>query len=152
MKIENGFKFEKLSKSVMKKNISIVASKWNDDIVSPMIKESLSYMKEVGIKNINIVRVPGAWEIPYAALKSIHDGAEGIIAFGSIIKGETPHFQLIANTTADALMKLSRGNSIHIVNGTLATNNIEQAFDRASVEKRNKGKAITHSLLEIMEL
>ena len=50
MKIKNGFKFEKLSKSVMNKNICIVASKWNDDIVSPMIKESLSYMKEIGIK------------------------------------------------------------------------------------------------------
>ena len=121
MKIKNGFKFEKLSKSVMNKNICIVASKWNDDIVSPMIKESLSYMKEIGIKNINIVRVPGAWEIPYAALKSIHDGVEGIIAFGSIIKGETPHFELIANTTADALMKLSIENSIPIVNGILAT-------------------------------
>ena len=46
MKIENGFRFKKLSKSVMNKNIYIVASKWNDDIVSPMIKESLSYMKE----------------------------------------------------------------------------------------------------------
>ena len=152
MKIENGFKFEKLSKLVMKKNICIVASKWNDEIVSPMIQESLSYMEKVGIKNINIVRVPGAWEIPYASLKSINNGAKGIIAFGSIIKGETPHFELIANATADALMKLSIEKSIPIANGILATNNIEQAIERSSVEKLNKGKEITQSLLEIMEL
>ena len=152
MKIENGFKFEKLSKSVMKKNICIVASKWNDHIVSPMVQESLSYMEKLGLKNINIVRVPGAWEIPYASLKSIDNGAEGIIAFGSIIKGETPHFEIIANTTANALMKLSIEKSIPIANGILATNNIQQAIERSSVEKLNKGKEITQSLLEIMEL
>lgn len=152
MKNENGFEFLELSNLIKEKRIYIVASKWNNAIVSEMVNESLSFMNDLGIKNIEVIRVPGAWEIPYASLKAIDNGANGIITFGAIVKGETPHFEIISNTSSQAIMNLSLNRGVPIANGILATNNLDQAIERSSVHKLNKGREVTQSLLEMLEI
>ena len=75
-----------------------------------------------------------------------------MIAFGAIIKGETPHFDIISKTSSQALMDITLKTMIPVANGILATNNLDQAVDRASPSFLNKGKEITQSLLEMMEI
>ena len=153
MKIQNGFEYDDLkNSSISKKNIFIVASKWNNEIVSMMIGESVKYLESLGVANVEVLRVPGAWEIPFGSLKAIERGADGIIAFGAIIKGETPHFDIISKTSSQALMDITLKTMIPVANGILATNNLDQAVDRASPSFLNKGKEVTQSLLEMMEI
>ena len=76
MKIQNGFEYDDLkNSSISKKNIFIVASKWNNEIVSMMISESVKYLESLGVANVKVLRVPGAWEIPFGSLKAIERGA-----------------------------------------------------------------------------
>ena len=153
MKTQDGFQYNDLTNSLItNKNITIVASKWNDEIVSKMINESLKHLGGLNVSNVEVLRVPGAWEIPFGCLKAIERGADGIIAFGAIIKGETPHFDIISNTSSQALMDITLKNMVPIANGILATNNLEQSEERASPSCLNKGKEITQSLLEMMEI
>ena len=153
MKMQDGFQYNDLTNSLItNKNITIVASKWNDEIVSKMINESLKHLGGLNVSNVEVLRVPGAWEIPFGCLKAIERGADGIIAFGAIIKGETPHFDIISNTSSQALMDITLKNMVPIANGILATNNLEQSEERASPSCLNKGKEITQSLLEMMEI
>ena len=153
MKKQDGFLYNDLTNSLItNKNITIVASKWNDEIVSKMINESLKHLGGLNVSNVEVLRVPGAWEIPFGCLKAIERGADGIIAFGAIIKGETPHFDIISNTSSQALMDITLKSMVPIANGILATNNLEQAEERASPSCLNKGKEITQSLLEMMEI
>ena len=153
MKMQDGFQYNDLTNSLItNKNITIVASKWNDEIVSKMINESLKHLDGLNVSNVEVLRVPGAWEIPFGCLKAIERGADGIIAFGAIIKGETPHFDIISNISSQALMDITLKSMVPIANGILATNNLEQAEERASPTCLNKGKEITQSLLEMMEI
>jgi len=153
MKTQDGFQYGDITNSLIgNKNISIVASKWNDGIVTKMVNESLKHLGSLNVTNVEVLRVPGAWEIPFGCLKAIERGADGIIAFGAIIKGETPHFDIISNTSSQALMDITLKSMVPIANGILATNNLEQAEERASPTCLNKGKEITQSLLEMMEI
>ena len=115
MKMQDGFQYNDLTNSLItNKNITIVASKWNDEIVSKMINESLKHLDGLNVSNVEVLRVPGAWEIPFGCLKAIERGADGIIAFGAIIKGETPHFDIISNTSSQALMDITLKNMVPI--------------------------------------
>ena len=142
-------KLDNLDKS---KLIYIVYSKWNSLLVNEMVDESKSTLDQYGFSNINLLQVPGAWEIPFGCLKAIEQGAQGIITFGVVIKGETPHFEIISNTASEAIMDLSLQKNIPLVNGIIATNTHEQAKKRASKKELNKGKEITQSLIEIIDL
>ena len=142
-------KLDNLDKS---KLIYIVYSKWNSLLVNEMVDESKSTLDQHGFSNINLLQVPGAWEIPFGCLKAIEQGAQGIITFGVVIKGETPHFEIISNTASKAIMDLSLQKNIPLVNGIIATNTHEQAKKRASKKELNKGKEITQSLIEIIDL
>ena len=85
-------------------------------------------------------------------MKAIEQGAKGIITFGVIIKGETPHFEIISNTSSQAIMDLSLKKNIPLVNGIISANTYDQAQTRASTNGLNKGKEITQSLIEILDL
>lgn len=152
MNKEYSFDNTKLYNLDKSKLIYIVYSKWNSLLVNEMVDESKSTLDQYGFSNINLLQVPGAWEIPFGCLKAIEQGAQGIITFGVVIKGETPHFEIISNTASKAIMDLSLQKNIPLVNGIIATNTHEQAKKRASKKELNKGKEITQSLIEIIDL
>ena len=85
-------------------------------------------------------------------MKAIEQGAKAIITFGVIIKGETPHFEIISNTSSQAIMDLSLQKNVPLVNGIIAANTYDQAQKRASTNELNKGREITQSLIEIIDL
>ena len=145
---KNGFTYSSRKIDVNKK-ITIVASKWNAELVDELLESGKAHLEELGFTNIKIVHVPGAWELVHAAQKELAD-ADGVIAYGVVIRGETTHYELISESTAQGLMQVSVIEKKPIGFGLIATENLSQAKERTSASKLNKGKEIAQSLVEML--
>ena len=143
-----GFTYSSRKIDVNKK-ITIVASKWNAELVDELLESGKAHLEELGFTSINIVHVPGAWELVHAAQKELAD-ADGVIAYGVVIRGETTHYELISESTAQGLMQVSVNEKKPIGFGLIAVEDISQAKERTSTSKLNKGKEIAQSLVEML--
>ena len=126
----------------MKKKVLIVASDYYKDISKALLKSTKKYLnKKI---SINIIKVPGVFEIPVIISKNIKK-FDGFIAIGCVIKGKTAHFDLISRSVIDAIMNLSINNKKPIGNCILTCFNYKQALDR-----KNKGKEAALALNSIL--
>ncbi len=142
----------KLTKLNQNLKIAIIKSSYHNELTEKLEKSSRKYLEKSGVlkENIKTFVVPGSWEIPLMVQKLISlESFNGIIAFGVIIKGETYHFELIANEVARALMTLSLNSNIPIAFEVLATFNLEQAKERTS-GKFNKGVEAAATILTMI--
>lgn len=138
------------SKTNSRLKIAIVKSNYYPDVTGRLEKACKDYLLASGVKknNISTFTVPGSWEIPLAVKKVASSKKfNGIITFGVILKGETYHFEMIANECARTLMAISLESNIPITLEILAVYNLEQARKR-STEKYNKGIEAAQTLLE----
>ena len=113
--------------------IGIVVSRFNNDITEEMSSLCLDRLLQIGIKqtNIEITNVPGSFEIPFAVKSLIHSRKlDSIIALGALIKGETIHFETIANAVSLSLINISTETLTPIIFGILTTENKKQAIER----------------------
>ena len=147
---KDGFTFSTDKVNVSKK-ISLVAAKWNAELVQELVKSGTAHLEALGLTNLKIVYVPGAWELVHAAQKELAH-ADGVIAFGVVIRGETTHYELISETVTQGLMDLMIKNDKPVIMGLLASENEEQALKRANPDQLNKGKEFAQSALEILAL
>ncbi len=145
---KDGFSYSSKQVDVNKK-ITIVASKWNAELVDELLDSGKAHLEELGFTNIKTVHVPGAWELVHAAQKELTD-ADGVIAYGVVIRGETTHYELISESTAHGLMQVSVNANKPIGFGLIATENLSQARERTDASKLNKGKEIAQSLVEML--
>ena len=145
---QEGFPFSTDKVNVDKK-ITIVASKWNSELVQELVKSGTSHLEMLGVTNFKTVYVPGAWELVNAAQKELAH-ADGIIAYGVVIRGETTHYELISESVAQGLMQISIDAAKPIAFGLIASENLQQAKDRVSPSKLNKGREIAQSLVEML--
>ena len=145
---QDGFLFSSNEIDVSKK-ITIVASKWNAELVDELLESGKAHLEELGFTDIKIVNVPGAWELVHAAQKELAD-ADGVIAYGVVIRGETIHYELISESTAQGLMQVSVNEKKPIGFGLIAAENLSQAKERTNASKLNKGKEIAQSLVEML--
>ncbi len=145
---KDGFSYSSKQVDVNKK-ITIVASKWNAELVDELLDSGKAHLEELGFTNIKTVHVPGAWELVHAAQKELTD-ADGVIAYGVVIRGETTHYELISESTAHGLMQVSVNANKPIGFGLIATENLSQAQERTDASKLNKGKEIAQSLVEML--
>jgi len=145
---KDGFSYSSKQVDVNKK-ITIVASKWNAELVDELLDSGKAHLEELGFTNIKTVHVPGAWELVHAAQKELTD-ADGVIAYGVVIRGETTHYELISESTAHGLMQVSVNADKPIGFGLIATENLSQARERTDASKLNKGKEIAQSLVEML--
>ena len=113
----------------MKKKILIVVADYYKDISKELINSALIKLKK--FKNIQIIKVPGVFEIPVTIAKKINK-FDGVIALGCVIKGETPHFDFISKSTTDAIMLISIQSKKPVGNGILTCLNKKQALKRGS--------------------
>lgn len=133
--------------------IAIVTSLYHEEITRKMEKSCADFLIQAGVneKNIDYFYVPGSWEIPLvvqrvAQSKKYH----GIVTFVVIIKGETYHFEMIANQCSQALMQISLAENTPVVFEVLATYGLAQAEKRASGE-HNKGIEAAQALLKMLD-
>ena len=103
--------------------------------------------------NITVSHVPGALEIPLAVQTFASSGEyDAVIALGAVIRGSTPHFDIVANESARALSSLALAYSIPVMNAILTTDTIEQAVERAGTKAGNKGAEAALGALEMISL
>jgi 6,7-dimethyl-8-ribityllumazine synthase len=135
--------------------VAIVLSLFNEFIGQKLLDGALKSLKEnkVNENNIDIVKVPGAFEIPLTAdkLASLKK-YDTILCLGAVIRGETPHFDFVAEAASTGILQVSLKYGLPIAFGVLTTNNIEQAVERAGGKHGNKGYDIAITALEMADL
>ena len=135
--------------------VAIVLSLFNEFIGQKLLDGALKSLKEnkVNENNIDIVKVPGAFEIPLAAekLASLRK-YDTILCPGAVIRGETPHFDYVAEAASTGILQVSLKYGLPIAFGVLTTNNVEQAVERAGGKHGNKGYDIAITALEMADL
>ena len=123
-------------------SIIIVVSEFNQSIIENLLQGALdAFVNHGGIRSdIQIYRVPGAFEIPGVIVQiTRHQSPDAIVALGAVIRGETPHFDFIAGESARGIAEISRSLDIPVINGILTTDTTQQAVDRSQLGGRNKG-------------
>ena len=144
--------FSKTEINVEKKDYSnhrilIVSTSWNREIIDVMKEDAICELKGFNVNHIDIIEVPGAFELSQAAEKFI-SSYDAVLALGTIIKGETYHFEVLAHETARSLSQVSISNKKPVIFGVLTTDNELQAKQRAEV----KGSEYAKSLLMMIDL
>ena len=120
----------------------IVVAEWNPEITGALLQGAVSTLEKHGAlpENIHVKRVPGSFELIYRANQMTKRGEyDAIIILGSVIRGETPHFDYICQGVTYGIAKLNATNEIPIIYGLLTTENMEQAKDRSGGRLGNKG-------------
>jgi 6,7-dimethyl-8-ribityllumazine synthase len=134
---------------------AIVAARFNDYIVDSLIRGAVEALQRHGAseKQIELVRVPGAFEMPVAVRKLVaarrHDA---VIALAAVIRGATPHFQYVAGECASGLARIALETGVPIAFGVLTTDTIEQAIERAGTKSGNKGAEAAITAVEMANL
>ena len=128
----------------MKKKILIVVADYYKDIASSLINSAKLYLKNKSSLSINLIRVPGVFEIPVTISKNIKK-YDAFISLGCVIKGETPHFDFISKSTTNAIMNLSISSKKPIGNGIITCLNMKQAKARGK-----KGKEAAHAVFSVL--
>ena len=134
---------------------AIVASRFNDFIVDSLIKASLHCLHQHGAADadIEIVRVPGAFEMPVVVDKMASSRrVDGIIALGAVIRGGTPHFDFVAGEAIGGIAAAARQHGVPVGFGILTCDTIEQAIERAGTKAGNKGEEATLAVIEAVNL
>ena len=132
-----------------------VAARFNDYVVEALIRGAVDALKRhgAGEKQIEIVRVPGAFDIPIVARKlALSRRYEAIIALGAVIRGQTPHFDFVAGECASGLARIALETGVPIAFGVLTTDTMEQALDRAGGKAGNKGADAALAAIEMANL
>lgn len=133
----------------------IVISRFNEFISSKLLSGAIDALVRHGAKedNIEVAWVPGAFEIPMIAKKLTEKAKyDAIICLGTIIKGDTPHFDFVAAESAKGIAQLSISASIPVSFGILTTNDVEQAIERAGLKSGNKGFDAAVTSIEMANL
>ena len=138
-----------------KGRFAIVAGRFNGFVVEPLVAGACDALVRHGVKddNIELIRVPGAWEIPLAAQKAAASGKyAAVIALGAVIRGATPHFDYVASECAKGLAKAGMDTGVPVAFGVLTTDSIEQAIERSGTKAGNKGADAALAALEMVNL
>jgi len=145
---ENTFKYNAVKADSTQK-ITIVAARWNIELVDELVKSAKEHLTQIGYENISTVYVPGSWELVHASQNALKD-SDGVISFGVVIRGETTHYELISETVAQGLMQISIDANKPLALGLIAAEDFEQARQRCDPSALNKGKEIAQSLAEML--
>ncbi|MDC0161729.1 6,7-dimethyl-8-ribityllumazine synthase [bacterium] len=132
----------------MKKKILIVISNYYEEIGKNLLKGSVNELKKNKI-DYDVLYSPGCFEIPFLISKNIKK-YNGFIALGCVIRGETYHFDLIANECSRKIMDISNYNLKPIGFGILTCDNIKQAKIRSNIRKKNKGKEAANACIKLL--
>jgi 6,7-dimethyl-8-ribityllumazine synthase len=134
---------------------AIVVSKFNEFVTTRLLEGAKSCLSEQGYdeSKIDIVKVPGAFEIPVTASKLASlNKYSAIICLGAVIRGATPHFEYVSLGVTEGIMKVSLEYGIPVIFGVLTTNTIEQAMERSGGKAGNKGRDAALAAIEMADL
>jgi 6,7-dimethyl-8-ribityllumazine synthase len=134
---------------------AIVASRWNELISARLVEGALNGLERLGAQEelVVVYRVPGAFEVPALAMRLAKSGKfDAIICLGTIIRGQTPHFEYIANEVARGVAHAGLATGLPVVFGIITADTVDQAIDRAGVKLGNKGFEAAMTAVELVNL
>lgn len=134
---------------------AVVVSRVNDLITTALLNGAVETLRRHGSldSNINVIKVPGSFEIPLAVKKAAESGKfDSIIAIGAIIRGQTSHYDFLASQVTRDLSQISLATGIPVSNGVITTETLEQALERAGVKAGNRGSEAALSAVEMANL
>ncbi|MCW9014960.1 MAG: 6,7-dimethyl-8-ribityllumazine synthase [Gammaproteobacteria bacterium] len=134
---------------------AIVVARFNGFIVDSLQAGALDAFKRHGVpvENITVVKVPGAYEMPFATQRLAQsDKYDAIIGLGAVIRGSTPHFDFVAGEASKGMASVGLDHNLPIIFGVLTTDTIEQAIERAGTKAGNKGAEAAITALEMVNL
>ena len=135
--------------------IAIVAARFNHFVVDKLVAGAVETLTQAGIsaQDLDIVRVPGAFELPLAARKLAQTrNYEAVITLGAVIRGGTPHFDYVAGESARGVSEAARDSGVPVIFGVLTCDTLEQATDRAGGAYGNKGADAALAAIEMADL
>mgnify|MGYP002478029090 CR=1 FL=1 len=134
---------------------AIVAARWNDFLTSRLTEGALDALERLGASEgaVEIFKVPGSFEIPLTALKVAESGRfDAVICLGTVIRGQTPHFDYVAGEAAKGIGQAAMKTGVPVMFGIVTADTLEQAIDRAGVKAGNKGFEAAMSAVELVNL
>ena len=134
---------------------AVVSSRWNDFITGRLVEGALDALERLGAaeESVEHYRVPGSFEIPLLASRLAKSGRfDAVICLGVVIRGQTPHFDLIAGEVTKGVAAAGMESGLPVVFGVVTADNVEQAVDRAGVKAGNKGFEAAMSAVELVNL
>ena len=134
---------------------ALIASRWNDFITARLVEGAFDALERLGAdeKSVELYKVPGSFEIPLLALKLASSGKyDAVICLGTIIRGQTPHFEYIAGEVTKGIAQAGMQTGVPVVYGIVTADTLEQAIDRAGVKLGNKGFEAAMSAVELVNL
>lgn len=134
---------------------ALVSSRWNDFLTSRLVEGALDALERLGAaeKSVEHFRVPGSFEIPLLASKlAASEKYDAVVCLGTIIRGQTPHFDYLAGEVTKGVAQAGMESGIPVVYGVVTADTLEQAIDRAGVKAGNKGFEAAMAAVELVNL
>lgn len=135
--------------------VAIVVSRFNDFVTERLLDGARAALKDaaIGDADVEVLRVPGAFEIPMAAQRIAESGnVSAVVCLGCLIRGATPHFEYIASACAHGITAAAASTGVPMAFGVLTTNSVEEALERAQAGPSNKGREAAEAALEMARL
>jgi len=134
---------------------ALVASRFNDFIVSRLVSGAIDFLVRHGVleEDIILIKVPGAFEMPVVAKRvAMSKKVDAVICLGAVIRGATPHFDYVASEVAKGIAHVALESNIPVTFGVLTTDTLEQAIERAGSKAGNKGAEAAQAALETVQV
>lgn len=135
--------------------IAIVVSRFNDFVTARLLDGARAALADAGLadRDVEVLHVPGAFEIPMAAQRVAEAGAvDAVVCLGCLIRGATPHFEYIASACAQGITAAAASTGVPMSFGVLTTNSAEEALERAAPGPSNKGREAAEAAVEMARL
>jgi len=137
------------------RKLGLVVARFNSFISEKLLEGAIDSLVRLGVNDddIDVARVPGAFEIPLVARKMACSGKyDGVIVLGAVIRGATPHFDYVAAEVSKGTAQVMLDSGVPVLFGVLTTDSIEQAIERAGTKAGNKGSDVAAAALEMINL
>ncbi|GAA1544774.1 6,7-dimethyl-8-ribityllumazine synthase [Kribbella lupini] len=129
--------------------VAVVAAQWHPKVTDALVAGAVRALDESGVTDYSIIRVPGSFELPVAALHAAKAGYDAVVALGVVIRGDTPHFEYVCQAATNGLMEVGMSTGVPVGFGLLTCDNDPQALDRAGLpdSREDKGYESTQAAL-----
>lgn len=136
------------------KRFAVIVSRWNEYVTEKLLEGALDELKRHGAEDVQVIRVPGTWEIAPAAIALIEgpNKPDAVVALGCILQGATVHAQLLAKEVSEGLMRIQTERGVPVAWGVLTPDDQAQAIERAGMKLGNKGREAALAALEMASL
>jgi len=133
--------------------VALVASRFNERVTSKLVEGAERCLARHGCEERTVYQVPGAWEIPPVVRRLCGSSEiDGVVALGALIRGETPHFDVLAASVSQALAQIALDSRVPVIFGVLTTDTAAQAIERSQDNERNKGWEAARCVVEMINL